>query len=1024
MILSTLNIQRIFVRLMSETETRSPAAATMQSYALQSPLITSVIQPHEWMLLPGSFKRYLMNISSNLDQAFMYQAFPPGSESCKWTAGQKSLFEVTFRVWVSSGISPHNHWGLFSLGIPGKTGNQCRLFYQRRLQAGIRYPVINCENVDCLYRHKINCFRKIWAVIFAHIRSSEHVLHCSSDLTRFPGRGMHVGNKHCYASPVFQLLARTDELLDILRRQVEATGPVRCPFAAQLLDIRLQLVLPGEPSVIDNIISQLGFDMHEQQDLHEFFLLIANKTLDELDPSNRIEFSDLFQLEYTWTPDSEKECRDALICIELPYPDSDCRLDVLLASFLSQHRIDKFPRLITLHINRSRVTAAFREGDDGQFAVEKVMHKVDCPKELRLGDCQIYNLAFTALHCGTSAESGHYLAVFDDEMSDLCVDGEDMLFMTKSGPHVPDKISDAQICFIMYQSGVHIRTSFHPHPATHISQTEQRPTVPRAAIEIPVQQLRYNSTSVACNNHSVPPIHGMYGSSLFSVRPTATMSAGGIGSQNSPKWRPVSRSQRWRHLFRQQLLSSMDTGKQTRFLSQAEKLLIAHDVGMGAKPNEISDDTGRHRSTVGRFLRSPIREDQLHRKLMTEDETLRAIILRENTDIQGKRLSCTRLAKKIQDKYLIQISKETVRQIRRGLGMRFLRPIPQCDMTEAHKTNRVAFALDWIYNRICLLRRSPIIFSDESKICLMESAKRLSRVPGECVECEYLSRSQHPIQIMVWACVGVGFKSDLLQFRETCNQETYRDLLTEHAIFPELNARFGEFQYIFQQDNAPPHVARRTIEWLNKHTLLLSDWPAHSPDLNPIEIMWALMKARIDVTGIKTAGELFQRAQTAWNDITQETVDNVCSSFEARLRTVIHLHGNTLNGHWTLVHKVHLVIKMSNASELEEKLRELFQDPSKYHVEHEHDEPLLNVTRMEMELLNDDALSPSDDDMGQVSVSSSEEVDDTSSGEETLPDQGNEAEIPTVATTDRPGPFRKLTSAIHGFLQNLSWTLT
>jgi len=56
----------------------------------------------------------------------------------------------------------------------------------------------------------------------------------------------------------------------------------------------------------------------------------------------------------------------------------------------------------------------------------------------------------------------------------------------------------------------------------------------------------------------------------------------------------------------------------------------------------------------------------------------------------------------------------------------------------------------------------------------------------------------------------------------------------------------------FQQDNDPKHKSNLVKDWIFSKGIQCIDWPPYSPDLNPIENLWADIKKRTEKKILQT----------------------------------------------------------------------------------------------------------------------------------------------------------------------------
>lgn len=64
-------------------------------------------------------------------------------------------------------------------------------------------------------------------------------------------------------------------------------------------------------------------------------------------------------------------------------------------------------------------------------------------------------------------------------------------------------------------------------------------------------------------------------------------------------------------------------------------------------------------------------------------------------------------------------------------------------------------------------------------------------------------------------------------------------------MLPAADTLFGDNDFIFQQDLAPAHKAQTTNTRFSRQGKTVLDWSANSPNLNPIENRWGIVKWKV-----------------------------------------------------------------------------------------------------------------------------------------------------------------------------------
>ena len=192
-----------------------------------------------------------------------------------------------------------------------------------------------------------------------------------------------------------------------------------------------------------------------------------------------------------------------------------------------------------------------------------------------------------------------------------------------------------------------------------------------------------------------------------------------------------------------------------------------------------------------------------------------------------------------------------------------------------------------------------VVFSDETKINIWGSdgVKYYWVRPGDRTMDHHLDFTvKHGGgSLMMWGCItshGPGYACQI--YDGTMKADDYQHILA--TTLKDTMEYYGLSwdDHYFQHDGDPKHRARSTTEFLKANRVtVLQDWPAQSPDLNPIEHIWHHLKLKLSLypTRAKGVHELWDRVEEQWNTFDKDVCRRYIDSMPNRIQAVIDANG-------------------------------------------------------------------------------------------------------------------------------------
>jgi hypothetical protein len=148
--------------------------------------------------------------------------------------------------------------------------------------------------------------------------------------------------------------------------------------------------------------------------------------------------------------------------------------------------------------------------------------------------------------------------------------------------------------------------------------------------------------------------------------------------------------------------------------------------------------------------------------------------------------------------------------------------------------------------------------------------------------------------VKVWGAIGHNFKFlvFLPKGLRKQNTQSYKRCLIPYI--KDLQER--KIECIFQYDGDRSHSSGEILKYLeSKNIKTLPVWPARSPDMSPIENLWACIARRVDSHGPTDYEELKRFIKAEWDNYPMEMINRMVASFGSRCKKVIECKGRTID---------------------------------------------------------------------------------------------------------------------------------
>ena len=151
--------------------------------------------------------------------------------------------------------------------------------------------------------------------------------------------------------------------------------------------------------------------------------------------------------------------------------------------------------------------------------------------------------------------------------------------------------------------------------------------------------------------------------------------------------------------------------------------------------------------------------------------------------------------------------------------------------------------------------------------------------------------------VMVWARISFNHKSPLVVINGNITARRYINGVLDPVMVPFLNT--NPDITVFQQDNARPHTAHITRQYMQQENVEVLLWPSYSPDVSRIEHLWDQLGHHLANRNPKPGNrqQLVAALQEEWANIPQDSIRRLIRSMRRCCTSYVQAHGPAHGGH-------------------------------------------------------------------------------------------------------------------------------